>query len=68
MATNQKARRGFGGMGQECHLVSRQSNAAWASVPGMSLEARRISEAYFDAVRGKTPELAHWVTPIPIGG
>jgi branched-chain amino acid aminotransferase len=29
---------------------------------------RRISEAYFDAVRGKTPELAHWVTPIPIGG
>ncbi len=29
---------------------------------------RRIREAYFDAVRGRTPALAHWVTPIPIGG
>ncbi|MEO8208249.1 MAG: branched-chain amino acid transaminase [Chloroflexota bacterium] len=28
----------------------------------------RIREAYFDAVRGRTPALAHWVTPIPIGG
>ena len=29
---------------------------------------RRIRDAYFDAVRGRTPALAHWVTPIPIGG
>ncbi|MBI2776737.1 MAG: branched-chain amino acid transaminase [Chloroflexi bacterium] len=29
---------------------------------------RRIRAAYFDAVRGRMPELAHWVTPIPIGG
>lgn len=29
---------------------------------------RRIRDAYFDAVRGRTPEFAHWVTPIPIGG
>ncbi len=27
----------------------------------------RIREAYFDAVRGRTPALSHWVTPIPIG-
>jgi branched-chain amino acid aminotransferase len=29
---------------------------------------RRMREAYFDAVRGRTPAFAHWVTPIPIGG
>ena len=29
---------------------------------------RRMRQAYFDAVRGRTPALAHWVTPIPIGG
>ena len=29
---------------------------------------RRIREAYFDAVRGRTPTFAHWVTPIPTGG
>jgi len=29
---------------------------------------RRIRDAYFDAVRGRTPAFAHWVTPIPIGG
>ena len=29
---------------------------------------RRMRQAYFDAVRGKTPALAHWLTPIPIGG
>jgi branched-chain amino acid aminotransferase len=29
---------------------------------------RRIRQGYFDAVRGRTPALAHWVTPIPIGG
>ncbi len=29
---------------------------------------RRIREAYFEAVRGRTPAFAHWVTPIPIGG
>ncbi|HEX5591707.1 MAG TPA: branched-chain amino acid transaminase [Candidatus Limnocylindrales bacterium] len=29
---------------------------------------RRMRDAYFDAVRGRTPEFAHWVTPIPIGG
>ncbi|MEO7664712.1 MAG: branched-chain amino acid transaminase, partial [Candidatus Limnocylindrales bacterium] len=28
----------------------------------------RIRAAYFDAVRGRTPEFAHWVTSIPIGG
>jgi branched-chain amino acid aminotransferase len=28
---------------------------------------RRIRDAYFDAVRGRTPAFAHWVTPIPIG-
>ncbi|HET9435615.1 MAG TPA: branched-chain amino acid transaminase [Candidatus Limnocylindrales bacterium] len=28
---------------------------------------RRMRDAYFDAVRGRTPDLAHWVTPIPIG-
>ena len=27
----------------------------------------RIGEAFFDAVRGRTPTLSHWVTPIPIG-
>ena len=27
-----------------------------------------IRDAYFDAVRGRTPALSHWVTPIPIGG
>ena len=29
---------------------------------------RRIRDAYFDAVRGRTPAFSHWVTPIPIGG
>jgi branched-chain amino acid aminotransferase len=29
---------------------------------------RRMREAYFDAVRGRTPAFAHWLTPIPIGG
>ncbi len=29
---------------------------------------RGISKAYFDAVRGRSPAFAHWVTPIPIGG
>lgn len=29
---------------------------------------RRLRAAYFDAVRGRTPAFAHWVTPIPIGG
>jgi branched-chain amino acid aminotransferase len=29
---------------------------------------RRIREAYFDAVRGRTPAFKHWLTPIPIGG
>jgi len=29
---------------------------------------RRMRQAYFDAVRGRTPALAHWLTPIPIGG
>jgi branched-chain amino acid aminotransferase len=29
---------------------------------------RRIREAYFDAVRGRTPAFSHWVSPIPIGG
>jgi len=29
---------------------------------------RRIREAYFDAVRGRTPTFAHWVTAIPTGG
>ena len=28
----------------------------------------RMRDAYFDAVHGRTPEFAHWVTPIPIGG
>jgi len=28
---------------------------------------KRIREAYFDAVRGRTPALSHWVTPIPLG-
>lgn len=27
-----------------------------------------IRAAYFDAVRGRTPALSHWVTQIPIGG
>jgi branched-chain amino acid aminotransferase len=29
---------------------------------------RRMRGAYFDAVRGRTPAFAHWLTPIPIGG
>jgi branched-chain amino acid aminotransferase len=29
---------------------------------------RRVRQAYFDAVRGRTPALANWLTPIPIGG
>jgi branched-chain amino acid aminotransferase len=29
---------------------------------------RRMRQAYFDAVRGRTPAFAHWLTPIPIGG
>jgi len=29
---------------------------------------RRLRQAYFDAVRGRTPTFSHWVTPIPIGG
>lgn len=29
---------------------------------------RVIRDAYFDAVRGRTPAFAHWVTAIPIGG
>ncbi|MBI2762852.1 MAG: branched-chain amino acid transaminase [Chloroflexi bacterium] len=29
---------------------------------------RAIRDAYFDAVRGRTPAFSHWVTPIPIGG
>jgi branched-chain amino acid aminotransferase len=29
---------------------------------------RRIREAYFDAVRGRSPAFSHWLTPIPIGG
>ena len=29
---------------------------------------RRMRQAYFEAVRGRTPAFAHWVTPIPIGG
>jgi branched-chain amino acid aminotransferase len=29
---------------------------------------RRIRDAYFDAVRGRTPAFAHWVTAIPTGG
>lgn len=28
----------------------------------------RMRQAYFDAVRGRTPAFAHWLTPIPIGG
>jgi len=28
---------------------------------------RRMRQAYFDAVRGRTPAFAHWLTPIPIG-
>jgi len=27
-----------------------------------------MRQAYFDAVRGRTPAFAHWLTPIPIGG
>ena len=34
----------------------------------VGLITRRIREAYFDAVRGRTPTFAHWVTPIPTGG
>ncbi len=30
--------------------------------------SRRIRDAYFDAVRGRTPAFRHWVTPIPTGG
>ncbi len=29
---------------------------------------RAIRDAYFEAVRGRTPAFSHWVTPIPIGG
>ncbi len=29
---------------------------------------RVMRDAYFDAVRGRSPEFAHWVTAIPIGG
>ena len=29
---------------------------------------RLMRQAYFDAVRGRTPAFAHWLTPIPIGG
>ena len=29
---------------------------------------RRIRDEYFNAVRGRTPALSHWVTPIAIGG
>jgi branched-chain amino acid aminotransferase len=29
---------------------------------------RRMRQAYFDAVRGRSPAFAHWLTPIPIGG
>jgi len=29
---------------------------------------RTMRQAYFDAVRGRTPAFAHWLTPIPIGG
>ena len=29
---------------------------------------KRMREAYFGAVRGRTPAFRHWVTPIPIGG
>jgi branched-chain amino acid aminotransferase len=29
---------------------------------------RRFREAYFDAVRGRTPAFSHWLTPIPTGG
>ncbi len=29
---------------------------------------RVIRDAYFQAVRGRTPAFSHWVTPIPIGG
>jgi branched-chain amino acid aminotransferase len=29
---------------------------------------RWMRQAYFDAVRGRTPAFAHWLTPIPIGG
>lgn len=35
---------------------------------GIGPITRRMRQAYFDAVRGRTPAFAHWLTPIPIGG
>ena len=29
---------------------------------------RQLRQAYFDAVRGRTPAFSHWLTPIAIGG